>query len=308
MIHENRITVSVIIPTYNRASLLKRSIDSVLSQTFGDFEVIIVDDGSTDDTEEVVCGVRDPRIKYIKYNENRGATAARNVGIRAARGEFIAFQDSDDEWLPEKLEKQMNVFKKAARDVGVVYVGFWKLKNGRKIYIPAKAVKKRQGAIYEELIKRNFVSTQTILVRSECFAKTGLFDEKLSRLQDWDIVLRLSRYYKFCFIEEPLVLQHYTPGSISDNSGALMESIELIIDKNREYLYKHKKILSRHYFRMGSELCSDGRIKDGRSYLIKSIRHNILNIPALLFFTLSGAGFGKNNFKRLDELITYLTN
>jgi glycosyltransferase involved in cell wall biosynthesis len=107
------IAVSVVIPTYNRASLLGRAIKSVLEQTYQDFEIIVVDDASTDNTEEVVRNLRDRRIRYLRHEKNRGGSAARNTGIRAAWGQYIAFQDSDDEWLPEKLKKQMEVLAAA---------------------------------------------------------------------------------------------------------------------------------------------------------------------------------------------------
>ena len=111
---EKNPTVSIIIPTYNRAHLIGRAIQSVLNQTYQNFEIIVVDDGSTDNTEEMIKEFQkhDKRIKYIRHEKNRGGAAARNTGIKVARGEYIAFQDSDDEWLPEKLEKQMDVFQR----------------------------------------------------------------------------------------------------------------------------------------------------------------------------------------------------
>lgn len=114
LIAKNNPKVSVIIPTYNRAHLIGRAIKSVLNQTYKDFEIIIVDDGSTDKTEEVVKDFKDERVRYIRREKNKGGSAARNTGIKAARGEYIAFQDSDDEWLPEKLEKQMKAFEAMA--------------------------------------------------------------------------------------------------------------------------------------------------------------------------------------------------
>ena len=122
-------TVSVIIPTCNRAHLIGRAVKSVLAQTYRDIEVIIVDDGSTDNTEEVVKSFDDPRIRYVKLDVNKGAAAARNAGIRLARGGFVAFQDSDDEWCREKLADQMDSFRDLSMKTGVVFTGIWRIKN-----------------------------------------------------------------------------------------------------------------------------------------------------------------------------------
>ncbi len=121
---EKRPTVSVIIPTYNRAHLLGRAIESVLDQTYQDFEIIVVDDASADETEEVVKSFGDDRINHIRHQKNKGGSAARNTGIKAARGEFIAFLDSDDEWVPKKLEKEIDRLQTLSNEVGVVYSGF----------------------------------------------------------------------------------------------------------------------------------------------------------------------------------------
>ena len=117
----NHPTISVIIPTYNRAHLIGKAVKSVLSQTYQDFEIIVVDDGSTDNTEEIVKSFTDYKIYYICHKHNRGASAARNTGIKASRGEYIAFLDSHDEWLPEKLDKQIKTFNSESSEVGVVY-------------------------------------------------------------------------------------------------------------------------------------------------------------------------------------------
>ena len=114
------IKVSVIIPTYNRAKLIKRSILSVLNQTYQNFEIIVVDDGSADDTKSVVESFNNPKIRYIRHDINKGQSAARNTGIKNAKGKYIAFQDSDDEWLPEKLEKQMSCFESPSSHSGIV--------------------------------------------------------------------------------------------------------------------------------------------------------------------------------------------
>ena len=112
--------VSIIIPTYNRANVIKRAIDSVLRQTYDSYEVVVVDDGSTDETESVIAGIQDARIRYIALKENQGVAHARNIGIREARYDYIAFLDSDDEWLLDKLELQMRLFQNSTEDIGMV--------------------------------------------------------------------------------------------------------------------------------------------------------------------------------------------
>lgn len=279
---ENSISpiVSIIIPTYNRANLMGKSISSVLDQIFKDFEVIIVDDGSVDNTESVVKSFNDTRIKYVKLKKNRGSCFARNVGLKIAEGEYIAFQDSDDEWLPEKLEKQMKVFEILPQE-NIVYTGFWRIKNNKKTYVPFNRVKQREGNVFKELLRGNFISTQTLLVKKKCFEKSGMFDENLPRFQDWDLVLRLAKYYNFKFINEPLALCYFTSKSISTDSNALLKAFKIIEKKYLKNL--DNKLLAKHYFRIGNSLCLDKKFKLGRNYFIKSIRFNFLNFSLIAF-------------------------
>jgi glycosyltransferase involved in cell wall biosynthesis len=295
-------TVSVIIPTYNRENLIVRAIYSVLKQTYQDFEIIVVDDGSTDHTEDVIRQLqnKEKRIIYIKNKKNKGAATARNTGIREAKGKYIAFQDSDDEWLSGKLEKQMKMFKKAPLEIGVIYTGFWRIEADKKEYIPSDKIIKKEGYIHIELLKGNFVTTQSIVVRKECFEKVGMFEEDLPRLQDWELVLRLSKYYHFKFIDDPLLVSHHTPDSISANDEALIKAYELIINKHYQDFVKHKKILSKHYFSVSVNLCLNGDFKKGRNYLIKATKLNPINIKFLLILFISL--FGQNIYKRAAKV------
>lgn len=277
--------ISVIIPTYNRDNSLKRSIDSVLNQTFKDFEVIVIDDDSTDDTESIVKNFNDPRIKYIKHKENRGAGAARNTGIKNARGKFIAFQDSDDEWLPEKLEKQIKSFKVSSGKVGVLYTAYLLNKNNKKIYIPLRKYRKRSGNIHKELLCGSFVGTPTMLVKKECFEKVGMFDENFDTLEDWDLAIRLSKYYDFNFLKRPLVLANCSENSISSNHKATIDAFKKIAKKHLKE--SDKKELSNYYYRIGYNLCLCDDYKEGRFYYIKSIKLNSFNFPCFINFTLS---------------------
>lgn len=290
-------TVSVIIPTYNRAHLISRAIQSVLKQTYKDFEVIVIDDGSTDNTEYIIKQFQDKdnRIRYIKHKKNKGGSAARNAGIKLSKGDYIAFQDSDDEWLSEKLEKQMKFFEGAPSNVGVVYSGFWRIEGDTKNYIPSSQVTEKEGNVHKELLKGNFVTTQSIVIRKECFEKAGMFDESLPRLQDWDLVLRLSKYYEFKCIDEPLVFSYFTPVSISSNKDALIKASELIISKHFNDFVNNKKALSNHYLSVGISVLN-GDFKTGRDYFMKGVKAYPLNakllVAALILF------FGQNIYDK----------
>jgi len=278
---EREPNVSVILPTYNRAQLIGRAIQSVLGQTYSNFELIVIDDGSKDDTENVIEGINDRRIRYIRHESNRGANAARNTGIAAARGEYIAFQDSDDEWLPEKLEKQMEAFRLASRDIGVVYTGFWRIEGNQKIYIPSPKIKPREGNIHARLLYENFVTTQAVVIKKECFEKAGMFDENLPRLQDWELFIRVSKYYPFICIDEPLVASYFTPQSISADQRALASAHMYILEKHYGDLANDKRLLAHHCCNTGSILCLSGDFGRGRALLRKALSIDPLNAKYL---------------------------
>lgn len=294
--------VSVIIPTYNRAKLLPRAIKSVLNQTYQDFELIVVDDASTDNTEKVVKEFqeKDGRIRYIQYKKNKGGSAARNSGIKAAKGEYIAFQDSDDEWLPEKLEKQMKVFENVSPEVGVVYTAFWRVDSDKKTIIPSSWVKQKEGNIHKELLRGNFVTTPSIVARKECFEKAGMFDEKLPRLQDWELVIRFSKYYNFKYINEPLLYSFFTANSISANQNALIKARKLILNKHSKEFYKDKRLTANYQYSIGSLLCQNGKTHQGREYLFRAIKSFPLN-PKYLVATLTSL-FGGTFYRKVVAL------
>lgn len=211
--------VSVVIPTYNRAGLVGRAIESVLNQTYEDYEIIVVDDGSTDDTKECVQAIGDERVKYVKSPVNRGQANARNIGIRRAKGKYIAFQDSDDVWLPEKLEKQMRIMESAEDSVGMVYSMFEYQNAGKQMSVPYPPKELSQdiktGFIFPHLFAGNLVGMPTALVRREVFDRVGIFDTKLSCLEDFEMVLRIAREYHVEMVEEVLVHTYFTNGSVS---------------------------------------------------------------------------------------------
>lgn len=196
--------VSVIIPTYNRAARISRAINSVLSQTFNDYEIIIVDDGSTDDTAQVLKQFNG-KIKYI-FQENQGSAVARNRGIQEARGEYIAFLDSDDFWVPEKLTEQVRILESHPK-VGIVYSRMPIInEKGEKIGMKPAGI---SGRNYQELLEDwGDLPTSTVVTRKECFEKAGLFDHNLQTMQDIDMWIRIAKYYDLYEIENK-VLAYY---------------------------------------------------------------------------------------------------
>lgn len=222
--------VSIMLPTFNRANYLERSIKSILNQTFTNFELIIIDDGSTDNTDEILSRFDDDRIKIIK-EPHEGASAARNSGIEIALGGYIAFQDSDDEWMPNKLEEQLNIFRNIDTTVSVVYSDMLRIINDAEEYWSSPDIEPG-GLINSTTLDYQAygIGIGSAMIKKECFDKYGFFDESLLRYIDLDLFIRLSRYYKFYHIKKPLVKYYATEG-ISSDLNALCISRLLMLTK-----------------------------------------------------------------------------
>lgn len=196
--------VSVVLPTYNRCRLVCRAIDSVLDQSYRAYELIVVDDGSTDATADRLASYGD-RITVIKQ-ANRGVSAARNAGIQAASGEFIALLDSDDVWLPQKLERQLAFFKANPKAVICQTEEIW-IRNGVRVN-PGKRHKKHRGMIFEKTLPLCLVSPSAVMIRKSLFDEAGLFDESLPACEDYDLWLRISWRYPVHLIDTPMIIKH----------------------------------------------------------------------------------------------------
>jgi len=201
--------VSVIIPTFNRRHILDRAISSVLRQSHPCLEIIVVDDGSSDGTEELVSSYDRPEIRYIRHETNQGQNAARNTALRAARGELVAFLDSDDEWLPEFLEKCLCRFEVDPR-VAHVYTRAWCEADGRRVVSKPFHL---EGDIYREALAQGYVSHMiTLVTRRETALAVGLFDTSFNVCDDDDFCLRLAKNGSFGLIKEPLAVIHVDGG------------------------------------------------------------------------------------------------
>lgn len=232
--------VSVVIPVFNRANLLKRTLGGVLNQTFEDFEVLVVDDCSSDDPEAVVESLNDARLRYLRQPRNQGVAAARNRGMREARAPFIAFLDDDDEWFPEKLARQVELFRGSPPNVGLVYTGVETVTDdgGRWLYKPCA-----RGDLYNELLVKNILHgvPASGMIRRNVVATVGFFDEELPAIEDYDYWLRVCRHYRVDCVAEPLVRYNDLRGS---NTGAEAKkrrslNIKANLDARARFYQKH---------------------------------------------------------------------
>jgi glycosyltransferase involved in cell wall biosynthesis len=192
-----------VIPAYNAAPWISETLDSVLAQTFDDFEVIVVDDGSTDETPEIVSRYQDS-VRYLRKG-NGGSASARNAGIRAAQSAYIAFVDADDLWMPQKLELQMDLLSKDT-DLAWVYSDALVVeeKSNNVLYRVGKHVSLHAGDILRPLLLHDFISSPTPIIRREVFDVVGYFDESLLRSEDWDMWLRIAAEFRASFVDQPL--------------------------------------------------------------------------------------------------------
>lgn len=236
--------VSVIIPTYNRAGTIKRSIDSVLKQTYGNFELIVVDDGSTDNTSRLIEDYDDSRLRYMRIEERRGANHARNVGIENAGGDYIAFQDSDDEWYPDKLEKQMKILMDQ-KQVDIVFSRYLHhFMDGRQVLVPNKNYTKYllQDKLEAVLAGSNVIGTPTLVIRKKCFQETGVFDEMISRFQDWEIMIRFAQKYRIAFLDEVQLDAYEMKESISTANTSYVKGMAAIVKKHQDFFRIHNTL------------------------------------------------------------------
>lgn len=281
-IENNRI--SVIIPAYNRERTIGYCLDSVLAQSFSPFEVIVVDDCSSDKTVEIVWGYSDPRVQCIVLEKNMGAQAARNIGIRKALGKWIAFQDSDDEWLAEKLEMQMGVLAEVNfNPMTVIHADCYRYDhqtNNRTLWeLPLI----EGGAVFPLLLKTAGPLFPSILTSKAALKKVGFLDESVLSFQEWDTSIRLARECKFIHIREPLFIYHLHKGeTISKNKKREIHGYQYIVDKFRKdiLLQCGSKALNTHLTRNAFKALRWGYYADACEILAKtlgnSVRINIL--------------------------------
>jgi len=275
--------VSAIIIVYNGAPFVGTAIESVLAQTERDLELVVVDDGSTDETAQVVARYTDHRVRYL-HQENSGPSAARNNGIRETTGEWVAFLDCDDRWLPRKLELQLA--RAAERpDAGLVY-GSVVMGNERGMMqctLPAVI----EGEVLEPLLFGNKVtgSASSAMVRRDVLDRVGMFDERMHYAEDWDLWLRVASAYPFAKVDEPIAYLLQRLGSHGSSADALRDASVALLDRAfNSYASNHRRLqeraLAEVYFRSAIDHHSaKARTAAGRD-LLQTLRRNPLHLLA----------------------------
>lgn len=263
--------VSVVIPTYNRSFTVVKAIDSVLEQTYDDYEIIVVDDGSTDDTYEILRPYWD-KIHY-EFKENGGISSARNLALEVARGKYIALLDSDDYWKPEKLARQMECFANNT-EYGMVATRCVTHKVDRHFNtIETNRIRRtgKSGWVYKDLFYRNYIRTSSVVIKKECFQELGGFDESLPRCNDIDMWLRISRKYPVGFINSVLTVYTRRPKEVRvDNIEGRKIWLDVLKKNYDPDIISHrlyKKRMARVYAHIAENMLKKGE----RGEVIKSL-------------------------------------
>lgn len=301
--------VSVVIPTYDRPALLEEAVDSVREQTYPHIELIVVDDLSPTPAAETLDAHTDSsaRMRIVRHETNQGANAARNTGIKAANGEFVAFLDDDDRWLPEKVERQVARFHQSSDVVGVVYTGAESINaDGEVIYVFEPRMR---GDVTKAFFRDGMVgSFSRVMVRSSVIEEAGFLDERFPSWQDREWYLRLSRCCQFEYVREPLVVHTWPGDQISDDFERMRDvSYPLLLEKHRSMAAEYGPIVERQFVAslsrtLGAAGLRNGYYRDAVRYFLTSVRHYPLWWKTYAYLLLAfGGRFTYRSVKRLKR-------
>lgn len=289
--------ISIVIPTHNRCELIGRAIKSVQNQTVYDIEIIVVSDGSNDNTKNVVekMSKKDERIKFVEYHPSKGGNVARNIGIELATGEFVAFLDDDDEWLSDKLECQLRVMN-SSKSIGLVYTGVHIIYVNEKIDYIFNA--KEHGNLEEKILLDNCIgTTSTVMVRRSLFEKTGGFDTELEARQDYDLWIRLCNECEVGVVSEVKINYfNYTGGNqISADTQKYENAYKKLEEKYKDLYVKltSKQIEAKEIQKcvsLANRAMRNGDKRKARQYLLHALKIR-LNYKSLIYFLLSFTNF-----------------
>lgn len=305
------VTLSVIIPTHNRASMLQRALRSVLGQSWqGNMEILVVSDGSTDDTEAVVLAFKDPRICLLKHEVSQGASAARNTGLRVCRGQYIAFLDDDDEWTPDKLETQLPVIESSSSEVGLVYAWMEYFHQGKSIAVNNPELR---GDVFKEMLdKQALGGCPTLIIKREVLDKVKGFDEELPCLNDGDFIRRITKHYHVDYI--PKILANIYVGhpdriSVQSRKNLLdgIKELRKRLDTFRDDYRNCYKAWSNILFAIGLSYIKAGMLRKGIVFLVRAFLKDPLNgrsclfVPKVIINRLNNIFHNKVNTSKCDN-------
>ena len=295
--------ISVVIPTFNRPEKILYSLNSIIHQEYNNIEIIIVDGSSNYLTRDIVKKINDNRISYYKII-NFSASHSRNFGISKSKGDYIAFNDDDDEWDLEKLKKQIAVFEKHNNSDIIVYSSFIKKVGNHERMTPCLNVKMKQGNVHNELLLRNFIGLPCVILPQH-ICKKHLFDEELICLEDWDWLIRLSKEYTFVHIDESLVKVSNSPNSLNKSDYLVKAtSYKKIYEKYFCDINMLPGIAAKHLISIGNNTCLSGDIHKGRKYIIQSLKVQSFRPISIACYLTSFLGHNAYRliFKYLERL------
>jgi glycosyltransferase involved in cell wall biosynthesis len=304
--------VSIVIPAYNVGKYLPDTLESVWHQTFTDFEVILVDDGSTDNTKEWVSQIKNPRFKFISQT-NQGASAARNRGILASQGEYIAFLDADDLWAPTKLETHVS-FLEQNPEVGLVCS--WTAMINAQGQPTGRLLKPvADGNVYRKLLVQNTIDCPSTVIRRRCFDRVGLFNTSIRYNEDWEMWIRIAKFYQFSVIKEPLVYYRQHPNNVSKNWRQMQLGFNKVIKSAFENAPKELQHLKKPSYSHANLVLAwkalQSKDKDfqlAANFRASALRYNPKQILSTEFWRLSIAialmhYFGSEGYNRFLEFV-----
>lgn len=252
--------ISVVIPTYNKEKSITRTVESILEQDYTDFEIIIVDDCSSDDTVRIIENTFKKRIRLIQSKKNFGANTARNKGVLEARGDYIAFMDSDDVWDKSKLSHCMKYIQET--DADVIFHGYRRIfPNGKEETLPHYDLNMENNKL-RAILWENCVATPTIFGKSEIFKRIP-FDEEMPKFQDWELAIRLIGNCDLRFLNETLLTAYVEDNGLTMNMGNAITALERIMKKNERFFTSDDELCAKYYMLMGdfSDRCSNSNTK-----------------------------------------------
>jgi len=294
--------VSVIIPTYNRVEHLIPAIKSVIDQTYQNFELIVSDDGSTDSTRQTVNALNSSKVRYIPNKGSKGPGGNRNNGISHARGEYIAFLDDDDEWLPKKLQYQVNILNKSSSTICGVFtnVNFKDKKSGQLIKRNPLFFNRRQNLI-RQLIIKSPIYTSTAMIKRTCLEKVGRFDESIPYMEDLDLWIKLSLKWQFEYLSLPMINYYvHSDDQMSKNIQGQIAGKEKLFKRYPFLFQQDRKRWSRYLLSLGVHYCQINNMKQGRINIFKSIC--VYPFKKIAYFQLFASLFSPKNYLRLKNL------